>query len=125
MPFIHDDILDLSLAGIDAQVENLYITTQEVVTYTEAITTYKCGVKATPTIGTPEAGAANGRRVIVAEVTDGTVECTGTVSATHWALTDNSESKLIATGALGASQDVTNGNTFTLTAFSVTLPDAA
>jgi len=122
MAYINDDILDLALSGIDDDTENLYICSQEPTTYAEAQTTYKLGTKATPAIGAPENGASNGRRIIVAAITDGTVDGTGT--ATHYALTDNSASKLLATGALSSSQAVTSGNTFTLTEFSVTIPDA-
>lgn len=123
MPFIADKVFDSGLTVLDTDVENLYITSAEATTFAEASSTFKLGTKATPSVGAPENGATNGRRVIVAAITDGTVDATGT--ATHWALTDNSLSLLLATGALSASQAVTAGNTFTLDAISITIRDAA
>jgi hypothetical protein len=49
---------------------------------------------------------------------------TGTGTATHWAITKTTGSTLMATGPLSASQGVTSGNTFTLGAFDITIPDA-
>jgi hypothetical protein len=122
MAFIADTVFDNGLTVLDTTVENLYITSAEATTFTEAATTFKLGTKATPTVGAPENGATDGRRVIVSAITDGTVNTTGT--ATHWALTDDSGSLLLATGALSASQAVTSGNTFTLDAISITIRDA-
>ena len=124
MPLIMDAILDLALAGIDDQATALHICTADPTTFSIATTegTSMCGVKTTPTIGVPENGASNGRRVIVAEITDGSVTCTGTVTASHWALV--SGSVLLASGALSATQSVTDLNVFTLDAFSITIADA-
>ena len=46
-------------------------------------------------------------------------------TATHWAIVKASAtSRLLATGTLDASQVVTSGNPFTLTALAVGVPDA-
>lgn len=123
MPFINDTVFDNGLTVIDTATENLYICSQEPTTFSEASATYKLGTKATPDISAPQNGATDGRRVVVSAISDGTINTTGT--ATHWALTDDSASVLLATGALSASQAVTSGNTFTLGAFSITIRDAA
>jgi hypothetical protein len=60
--------------------------------------------------------------VTIAAITDGIVTATGT--ATHWAITDTANSRLLATGSLSASQVVTNGNMFTLGAFDIGIPGA-
>lgn len=121
--FIADTVLDNGVAYADTNGETIYITSQVATTYTEANTTYKLGTKTGVTIGVPEAGAVDGRRVIISAITDGTVNTTGT--ATHWALCkDSATSELIATGPLTASQAVTSGNTFTLDAISITIRDA-
>ena len=60
---------------------------------------------------------------VVAAITDGSVTANGTAS--HWAITDTGNSRLLATGALAASQAVSSGNTFTLGAFDIGIPDAA
>ena len=73
----------------------------------------------TLTDGTPSGRAAN-----VAQITDGSVSANGTAS--HWALIDVTNSRLLAASTLSATQVVTNGNTFTLPAFNaVTFPDTA
>ncbi|MDI6770104.1 MAG: hypothetical protein QMD04_10585, partial [Anaerolineales bacterium] len=65
----------------------------------------------------------SGRKVTVPSISDGAVTATGT--ATHYAVVDTANSRLLATGALSASQVVTNGNTFTLTAFDIGIPGPA
>jgi len=123
MAFIHDDVLDAACSHISTLTENLYITSQEAATYAEAQTTYKLGTKATPDFTGPANGDASGRKITVDAITDGTVDSTGTAS--HWALTDNSDSKLLAAGPLDSPLGVTATNTFTLTAFDIEFPDPA
>ena len=123
MPFINDAALDLLLAKVDDDGEELHICSQEPTTATEAETTYSLGEKIPPTIGVPEDRTPNGRKVVITAITDGVVTATGT--ATHWAIVKTSATAmLLATGALASSQAVTNGNTFTLTQFEVGVPDA-
>ena len=123
MAFIHDDVLDGALAIISSLTENLYITSQEAVDYTGAQTTYKLGTKASPGFTGPAAGDATGRKTTIDAITDGTVDATGTAS--HWALCDNSATKLLAAGSLASPLGVTATNTFTLTAFDIEFPDPA
>ena len=121
--FIADSAFDGGLDYIDTNGETLYITSQVATTYVEANSTYALGDKNTITIGVPEAGATDGRRVIVSAITDGDV--TGTGTATHWAVCkDSATSELLATGPLTSSQAVTSGNTFTTDALSITFRDA-
>ena len=119
--FINDTVLDQALAYIDNNCENLYICSAQPTTFAEASSTYKLGVKATPSIGSPTNGDSTGRKVVVSAITDGTV--TGTDTATWVALTDDSASLLLCAQALSSSQAVTSGNTFTLTEFDITIPD--
>lgn len=118
---LHSDIYDNGLAPLTTLVENLYICSQQPLTFAEASSTYKLGTKATPTItGPTDRPSGGGRRVTVGAITDGTVDTTGTAS--HYALCDNSASKLLGTQALASSQPVTQGNPFTLTAFDIGIP---
>jgi len=123
MSSLHNDVFDNGLSVIDDNTENLYICSAEPTTFAEASTDYKLGTKATPAIAAPSDRGAGGREVVVAAITDGSVGITGT--ATHYALTDDSASALIAAGSLGATQLVTTGNTFTLTSFAIGIPDPA
>lgn len=117
--FLHDDVLDAALAVLRTNVTHLYICSTVPTTYTEASSTYACGVKATPTLGVID-DDGTGRKTTIAAITDGSV--TATATATHWALT--SGSTLYATQVLSADQAVTSGNVFTLAAFAVTMPAA-
>lgn len=121
MSFLADYILDLALAELDTATTTLYITSAEATTYTEASATYKLGTKTSLSIGAPADRTPNGRKVTVAAITDGVVDSNGT--ATHWAITKDGTT-LMATGSLSASQVVTAGNTFTLGAFDIGIPDA-
>ena len=122
MAYINDEVFDQGLDYADTNGTRIDICSQEPTTYAEATSTYTLGNKTGLNTGVTEAGATDGRRVIVPAITDGSV--TGTATATHWALTDGA-SILVATGALTASQAVTTGNTFTLDAVSITIRDAA
>lgn len=119
MPFIADRIFDLGLNVLDTEANRLDICSAEPATFAAASTTNTLGNKTALSIGAPAAGTPSGRKVTVAAVTDGTVTATNT--ATHWAITDTVNSRLLATGSLATSQAVTSGNTFTLAAFDITL----
>ena len=118
---LHDRVFDNGLTVLDTEADKLYITSSQATTYTEAITTYALGVKNTPTVSAPADRTGGGREVTVSAITDGSVTASGT--ATHYALVDQSNSRLLATGSLSASQAVTSGNTFTLTSFKIGIPD--
>lgn len=123
MAFIADYILDLALSELDTATSTLYICSQEPTTYAEASSTYALGSKTSLSIGAPadRVAAGNGRRVTVASFSDGSVSTNGT--ATYWAIT-KSGTTLMATGSLASSQAVTSGNTFSLAAFDIGIPDA-
>jgi transketolase N-terminal domain/subunit len=113
---------DLALAGVQTDSTRLDITSAEATTYTQAITTFSLGNKLTPSVGAPAAGTPSGRQVTVAAITGGSVTASGT--AAFWALTNVVGTRLIATGSLSVSQAVTSGNTFSLAAFTIVLPNA-
>lgn len=126
MPLIADRVFDLGLNVLDTEATHIYVCSAEPATYTAATSTNALGNKnfgAGAAFGAPADGVTNGRRVSSVAITDGTITATGT--ATHWAVTDNTNSRLLATGALSASASLTSGGTFTLGSFDVTIPDAA
>jgi len=61
---------------------------------------------------------------VAAITSSATGSITGTGTATHYAISNGSDT-LYATGSLSASQAVTSGNTFTLAAFTIAIPDPA
>lgn len=125
MAYIHDDVLDNGLEELHTYVSDLYICSTEPATYAEASSTYALGIKASPTVSSPGAGSPTGRQVTISAITDGSV--TGNGTAAYWALVDDTPAaeRLLAAGALSSSQVVTSGNTFTLTQFTIRIPDPA
>lgn len=121
MAYVNDEVFDGGLDYADTNGTRLDICfTQEPTTYAEATSTYTCG-NDTVSVPVPEAGATEGRRVVIPAITAGSV--TATQTAGWWALT-NGSSVLIAAGPLSSTQAVTSGNTFTLDAISITIKDA-
>ena len=99
------------------------ICSQEPTTYAQATSTYSLGNETSISISAPADASPNGRKVTLAAITGASV--TGTGTATHYAIVDTSNSRLLATGSLSASQAVTSGNTFSLTASDIRIPDPA
>jgi hypothetical protein len=122
MAFINDRVLDNGLTVLDTEADKLTICNAEPTTFTEANVTYLLGAKTSPTVGAPSARAPSGRQVTVSAITDGAISASGTAS--HWALVDTGNSRLLAAGSLSGSQSVTSGNTFTLAAFDIGIPGA-
>ena len=119
--FLHADVYDSGLTQLTTIIENLYICSALPTTFTEASVTYKLGTKASPGItGPTDRSSGGGREVTVGAITNGTIDANGTAS--HYAITDNSASKLLASGDLAATQVVTAGNPFTLTSFKIGIP---
>ena len=123
MPHLEDRVLDLGLNVLDTESTHIYICSAEPTTYASATTSSALGNKnfgVGACFSTPASASPNGRKVTSTQITDGVVNGTGT--AAFWAATDNTNSRLHAVGSLSASQGVTSGNSFTLTAFDVRLP---
>jgi hypothetical protein len=123
MTLVADYILDAALSKLDTEGNRLDVCSAEPTTYTQATSTYTLGNKTSLSIGAPADRSPTGRKVTVAAITDGTV--TGSGTATHWSIVDTSNSRLLAAGSLASSQALTNGNTLTVAAFDVGIPDAA
>lgn len=123
MATLNDRVYDNGLTVLDTEANAIHITSQEATTYANATSTYTLGNSTSLSIGAPQDRTGGGREVVVAAISDGSV--TGTGTATHYAIVDTSNSRLLATGSLAASQSVTSGNTFTLSSVSIGIPDPA
>lgn len=123
MASLNDRVLDNGLSVLNTEPNKILITSQEATTYTEANDTYALGNSTSLSIGNPQDRTGGGREVEVTAISDGSV--TGTGTATHYAIVDTVNTRLLATGSLNASQAVTSGNTFTLGLFTVGIPDPA
>ena len=122
MASLNDRVFDNGLTVLDTEANKILITSAEATTYTQANATYALGNSTSLSIGAPAARSGGGRQVTIAAITDGSVTATGT--ATHYAIVDTSNSRLLATGSLSASQAVTSGNTFTLSSATIGIPGA-
>lgn len=123
MATLGDRVYDAGLSSLDTEANEIHVTSQEATSYTEATSTYTLGNSTSLSIGAPQDRSGGGREVVVAAISDGSV--TGTGTATHYAIVDTVNSRLLATGSLTASQSVTSGNTFTLSSVSIGIPDPA
>lgn len=123
MATLDNRVFDNGLTVLDTEANAIHITSQEATTYAEATSTYTLGNSTSLSIGAPQDRSGGGREVVVAAISDGSI--TGTGTATHYAIVDTSNSRLLATGSLTASQSVTSGNTFTLSSVSIGIPDPA
>jgi hypothetical protein len=123
MAFLDDRVFDNGLAVLDTEANAIHITDSEATDYTDATSTSTLGNSTSLSIGAPQDRSGGGREVVMAAITDGSV--TGTGTATHYAIVDTANSRLLATGDLTASQAVTSGNTFTLSSVAIGIPDPA
>ena len=123
MATLNDRVFDNGLTVLDTEANRIDITSQEAASYAEATSTYTLGNSTSLSIGAPADRSGGGREVTAAAISDGSV--TGTGTATHYAIVDTINSRLLATGTLTASQSVTSGNTFTLSSFTIGIPDPA
>jgi len=128
MALLHDDVRDEGLDWIkaiaDANNLDLHICSQEPTTFLQAETTYSLGQKENIACTAPGADGSDGRRVQIAAVTDGVVD--GTDDATHQVLIDTDAETIVGWQLLsGGGEAVTSGNTFTTSAFYITIPDTA
>jgi hypothetical protein len=123
MASLSDRVFDNGLTVIDTEANKILITSQEATTFTEANVTYALGNSTSLSFGAPQNRAGGGREVVASAITDGSV--TGTGTSTHYAIVDTTNSRLLATSTITPSQSVTTGNTFSLSSFSIGIPDPA
>ncbi len=121
MATLGDRVFDAGLSALDTEANKILVTSQEAGTFTEANATYALGNSTSLSIAAPSDRTGGGRKVTVTAISDGSITATGT--ATHYAIVDTTNSRLLATAALTASQAVTSGNTFTLATFDIGIPD--
>ena len=122
MATLDNRVLDNGLTVLDTEANAIHITSAEATSYAN-VAAVTLGNSTSLSIGAPQDRSGGGREVVVAAITDGSV--TGTGTATHYAIVDTSNSRLLATGSLTASQSVTSGNTFSLSSVAIGIPDPA
>ena len=121
MAFLDNRVFDNGLTILDTEANVVHVTSAEATTYAQATSTLTLGNSTSLSIAAPSDRSGGGRKVTVSAISDGSITGTGTV--THYALVDTTNTRLLATAALTASQSVTSGNTFTLASFDIGIPD--
>ena len=122
MATLNDRVFDNGLTVLDTEANAIHITSAEATDFAN-VSSVTLGNSTSLSIGAPADRSGGGREVVVAAITDGSV--TGTGTATHYAIVDTVNSRLLATSSLTASQAVTSGNTFTLSSVAIGIPDPA
>ncbi|MBZ9794321.1 hypothetical protein [Mesorhizobium sp. ES1-4] len=122
MSFLNSLVLDSGLAILVANANKLHICSAEPADYAGTLAV-SLGTKNTPTISAIAARSPSGRKVTVSAITNGVISANG--DASHWALVDTVNSRLLAAEALDAVLAVNNGDTFTLPAFDIGIPGPA
>jgi hypothetical protein len=122
MATLDNRVFDNGLTVLDTEANRIDITSAEATSFAN-VSSVTLGNSTSLSIGAPQDRSGGGREVVVAAITDGSV--TGTGTATHYAIVDTVNSRLLATGSLTASQAVTSGNTFTLSSVAIGIPDPA
>lgn len=120
MPYLDARVYDNGLTVLDTEANAVHICSAEPTDYAGATSTLTLGNATSVTVGAPADRTGGGREVTVDATTGGNVTASGT--ATHYALVDTVNARLLAASALTASQVVTSGNTFTLASFTIGIP---
>lgn len=121
MSYLNSLVLDNGLSVL-ANGNRLHICSAEPANYAGTLTV-SLGTKNTPTISAIGARTPSGRKVTVSAITDGAVSANG--DASHWALVDTVNSRLLAAKALDVVRTVNIGDTWTLPAFDIGIPGPA
>lgn len=121
MAYIHPDVLDNGLSELTGATALHILSGAADPADRAAALVVSLGNKAAPGVSAPSERVAGGREVVVSEVTDGAVTATDT--ATRWALIDGT--RLLAVNTLSTPQSVTDGNLFSLTSFTIGIPNPA
>ena len=124
MSYLHDRVYDNGLTVLDTEANVLHICSSEPASYA-AVAGVSLGNKALAAggIGAPAARTPNGRKVTVAAISDGTVTSAG--NASHYAIVDSVNSRLLVANALASTKAVVTGSPFTLAAFDIGIPAPA
>lgn len=120
MTMVSDYVLDAALVKY-SEATDLHLCSAEPVVYGD-VATYSLAVKSSPAINAAEDASPSGRKRVIAAITDGVINTTG--SATHWALIDSGNTRILATGDLSGSASLVAGEVFTLGAIDLRFPDA-
>ena len=122
--FLDEIILGAKDEGTDLNTAKLHLLKNEVTSYDDFTNDPSVIVgTADVTNITGPADGTNGARKITVSTAQGliTIANAGTANATHYALVETSDSRLIAVSRISNSASVTDGNNFNLDDFDITI----
>ena len=122
MAYLNPRVADLGLNVLDTEADVLHICSAAPSDYADTLTK-SLGTKTSLSVGSPANATPNGREVTVPAIADGSVSSSG--NATHVAIVDSVNSRLLAWQSLGATVAVTISEVFTLPSFKIRLADPA
>lgn len=119
---VHDDVIDSALNYIKNNATRICVDSTQPTTYTEAITTYKLVIKtiSSSDFTGPANGDTSGRKVTSNQHSTVTIDSSGT--ATHIALADSVNSKLLFVTTC-SNQSLTATNTVTIPSWDIEISD--
>ncbi|MEO0166752.1 MAG: hypothetical protein ABIL39_11520 [candidate division WOR-3 bacterium] len=120
--WIHDDVLDAALNYIKNNATRISVCSQQPANYTEATSTYMLAIKtiSSSDFTGPTNGDTSGRKITSNQHTG--VNITNSGTATHVAISDSTNSKLLLVTTC-TSQQLYAGNTVTIPAFDDEIAD--
>ncbi|SDE89749.1 hypothetical protein [Limimaricola pyoseonensis] len=120
MAYLHDDVLDKGLEELRLNAQTIHACSSEPASFA-AVAGASLG-STSVTAGAIADRAAGGREVTCTPQAGATYATGGT--ATHYAIVDDTNSRLLATNALAASKAVNAGDAVTIDPLAIGFPDA-
>jgi len=121
MAALNNDIFDDGENELTNKTEKLYLLSGDPGLTWANIALMALGVKLSPAISAPADRVGGGREVTIAAITDGVGVAVGL--ATNWALTDDSENKILATNELAIAKNIRVDSVFYVEEFTIAIPD--
>ncbi len=119
---VEDRVFDNGLSVLDTEADKIVLCSQYPTTYAEANVTYKLAEKTSYNVGSPTNRSGGGREVTAPAVSGGAI--TGAGTATHYAIVDTVNSRLLVRRLLSSSVALSNPgtNTWSCASFKVGIP---
>lgn len=120
--YLNPRVLDLGLNVLDTEADILHLCSAQPANFA-GIAAVSLANKTGIAFAAPTDRSPTGRKVIMAAIEAGDPgDVTATGSATHYAIADTVNSRLLVANALANPQALTNGNTFILGPLTVGIP---
>lgn len=120
MPFLHSRVLDHGLVVLSLEVSRLVLLNRETNDYHAATEVNRIGQQIAPPVSMPGDRQSGGRQVLIGPIEDG--EIITVADATHYALLDDANGRVLACAEIANKKLVVTGSRFSLNAFQIGIP---